>query len=799
MSRLFVKKDVTKAKKIPKFESIENQRCLMNDLYQKFQLESLDEWLIISKSKFNLSGGKTLLQNYYKDNFNQLLTNIYPNHSFAHDKMEEIQIRRKHRFLLETLGKKLQINNKEEWLTLPKNTIRSFPSLRNIIKKFYENDVILFILSIYPNYDWNFDEIFLKSKNYLNNIENQKKLMQKLAQKLEIKNIENFLIIKKQKISENGIGKALLGFYSNDLIKLLSTIYPDHPWDFREYKRKLNPKEFFTNNENEIYFIEQIYTENNFQSIDQLKELTKNKLILTGGKNLIEKYDGSINKLLSTIYPNFPWKFENLITKYKKYFNEIENQKEYLNKLFFKLKLKKLDDWLEISTNQISDQGFKILRSKYKNLFELLQIIYPNYPWTMDQYLKSKKLRSHRKFVIKFAKKFRIKTNEDWKKIKKIKFSRNGGRTILEYYENSFPKMLNNLFPNQFWNSFQYNPKEYFNNIIHQKEFLDNIYKENKLNHFGEWIFISIKKIIKKFGGKFLLRLYPNIFSLFSSIYPNYPWQFDDQFLIIFDRKNYFKSIENQRKFLFLLMEKLNFHSLDDFLSLQKFSFQNIGGKYLLRIYNNNMKILLSNIFPDHNWNFFHLKYQPNKENLISFEYHQKKLLNLIQKYKIRSKKDWYRIKECEKYFYSLKKIFPNEKFPKKLMKTRTKKANQRLLFSLSNEIYSNYFIIEDYKHPLICFKEMEGLIPVEFDIFIPSLYLAMEYQGAQHYDDIPSGFANMESYLHRDQLKMKLSIDHNVKLIIIPYWWDFSAQSLITTINSYSPPSSSSSSPSSI
>jgi len=74
----------------------------------------------------------------------------------------------------------------------------------------------------------------------------------------------------------------------------------------------------------------------------------------------------------------------------------------------------------------------------------------------------------------------------------------------------------------------------------------------------------------------------------------------------------------------------------------------------------------------------------------------------------------------------------------------------------------------------------------VEFDIFIPKLSLAFEYQGEQHYKD----FFNVESNIQkkRDEEKRQLCKSNEITLISVPFWWSLSEAELWSTISKYRP-----------
>src|SRR5690348_8084601 len=104
----------------------------------------------------------------------------------------------------------------------------------------------------------------------------------------------------------------------------------------------------------------------------------------------------------------------------------------------------------------------------------------------------------------------------------------------------------------------------------------------------------------------------------------------------------------------------------------------------------------------------------------------------------------------------------------------------------------------EDYKHPDLTYSSGWS---AELDIFIPSLHLAIEYQGAQHYHDV-NAWADQRSHAERDQEKRKLCeevpivcmisvnlhVQRRITVVEVPYWWDGNKDSLAATIHAVRP-----------
>jgi hypothetical protein len=61
----------------------------------------------------------------------------------------------------------------------------------------------------------------------------------------------------------------------------------------------------------------------------------------------------------------------------------------------------------------------------------------------------------------------------------------------------------------------------------------------------------------------------------------------------------------------------------------------------------------------------------------------------------------------------------------------------------------------------------------MQLDIFIPSLSLAFEYQGIQHYKDVHTFGITASEYAIRDEQKRQQCKDLGITLIEVSYQWD--------------------------
>ena len=606
-----------------------------------------------------------------------------------------------------------------------------------------------------------------KERNYFESITKQRTFMEQLYRKFHLTQLDDWLFISREKISQNGGQRLLIKHYKKDIKLLLSTVYPNYPWDFNFLKFKIK----FHSIEDQRKRMEQIFDKLKLKSLEEFIYISQQNIIQKGGQSLIKHYNNEMEVLLSTIFPNFPWQFE---IKNRNYFKSIENQQNFMYKLFIKFKLKTIDEWNNISRSKVIRNGGSSLIVKYNhNMKDLLSSIYPNFPWNFTSLkfrMKFHSIEDQRKRMDQIFDKLQLKSPDDWVNIsREIIVQKGGGKLLYDIFNGDFIKLLTTIYPNfpfDFPIQMKISKNE-FNSIEEQQNFIEYLFYHLKLKSFDDWIKISPKKLKRNGGEKLIKRDYNNdMKTLLSSLYPNYPW--------CFIRSKY-HSIEEQRKRMDQIFIKLKLKSFDDWINVKK---RKIDQKRrILIFYNNNLHQLLRAVYPNFPWCFpkvdFRIKLLP-------------KVKELIDKYHITQKKDWYRLPSDSNAKFdlvnTLKLFYPSEKWKKSNFISRTKKITQRLLFSFTRMIYPSLLIFENYFHP----KLMNKTINFELDIFIPALQIAMEYQGQQHYDDLPAAFgAGIELVQSRDRVKERMAKKLTVKIIYIPYWWDLSLSSFQSSLQS--------------
>ena len=166
-----------------------------------------------------------------------------------------------------------------------------------------------------------------------------------------------------------------------------------------------------------------------------------------------------------------------------------------------------------------------------------------------------------------------------------------------------------------------------------------------------QWYNVSNKQIFD-FGGKLLLTQNENsLFKILSVIYSDYnwlPWKFDSC------PETFWNDIENQKWFMTNAIKELNINKWSDWYSVSNKDFTEIGGKILIKQYNNSMFQLLSKFYPENEW--LPWRFESCPQSYWHSVENQRKFVDWAgRELQIKSMNDWYKVSnKVKKYIVAM-------------------------------------------------------------------------------------------------------------------------------------------------
>ena len=604
--------------------------------------------------------------------------------------------------------------------------------------------------------------------------------MGQLKTKLELKNKEDWKKITKKEINKHG-GESLLKKYSIFQLKCFACPEVEQNY-FKESNKNQKDLKYWEDKENIKNFLNKLKLKLNLKKFEDWEKITNKQIIKEGGNNLLKKY--KINELKAIGFPegNFTSK------KTSGYWNKNENIANFINKLREKLNLETINDWNKLNLIQIRSLGGRGLLNKYslyeikclgnkegKDIYKKSILKKENGYWKNDENFEN--------IIGEIKEKLNLNSFEDWnlltgKQIKEIDLGK-----ILKFYSlydikcKGFPDGVN-----QFKKPNSYKTKGFWNDNKNIQNFLFDLKEKLNLNTKEDWNLLNQNQIIK-FGGCGLLQKY-SLYQLKCFGFPDGKDYFDKP--IQYKSKRYWYNYENIQNFIYKLKETYQLNSIEDWNLLSSNQIHALGGSSLLKLISlYDIKCLgcpEGNSIFDKPVNYKSSTYWENNDNIQSF------LCTLKENLNLQTKDDWNRISADQIIAnggWGLLSLYSMDTIRKKILdlseNTVHKRSSQRWLFLQVQKLFPHEEIVEDYFHSEI---SRETGFPVQFDIYLTQSKIAIEYHGAQHYEDVPNLFAPLEMYKNRDNEKLKLCKQFGINLVVIPYWWNNQLESLKETLN---------------
>lgn len=164
----------------------------------------------------------------------------------------------------------------------------------------------------------------------------------------------------------------------------------------KPYKMKSSvPKKYWNSIENQRMYMDDFATAHNINHWeDWYEKLDQKSIMAWHGGNVIRKYNGSVIKLLLTIYPEFPFKIYKFKNVPLSYWDSIENQRAWADDFEKQHVFITKNDWYKVSSDMIVDFHGGTLKHKYCSLSDMVMSIYPEYKFTKSKFYKYGKLEA---------------------------------------------------------------------------------------------------------------------------------------------------------------------------------------------------------------------------------------------------------------------------------------------------------------------------------------------------------------------------------------------------------------------
>lgn len=192
--------------------------------------------------------------------------------------------------------------------------------------------------------------------------------------------------------------------------------------------------------------------------MESFYNITNEDVYKNGGKRLLTAYyNDSLYSALKTLYPEhtwLPWRFKQLP---RGFWNDKQNHKKFFDWLGEKLGYKQLDDWYNVTSEQITSNGGTGLLSNYSNsISAALQATYPEHEWLPWKFVQSSPNLwddsvNKKKYFDWLGQQLGYKQLEDWYNVTPDHINQQGGNGLLNNYNGSIVAALQAVYPRHKW------------------------------------------------------------------------------------------------------------------------------------------------------------------------------------------------------------------------------------------------------------------------------------------------------------------------------------------------------------
>jgi hypothetical protein len=487
---------------------------------------------------------------------------------------------------------------------------------------------------------------------------------------------------------------------------------------------------------------------------------------------------GSLYHALQALYPQHPWTADKFRVGVRTLWSP-RQQQTHVEAVAKELQLHTEQDWYQLS---VAESSSKIpFMSRHGSLYKTLAYLYPHHSWNRAAFHSQwDDISRQKQRLDEIARELNFQSLDDWYHINcqslysKVPF--------IHHHGNVF-NMLQHVYSEHAWSKEKWMKSQQLANNRLQLEALSQKFQ---VNNIQDWLSVSESAVSKKL--KFV-RAYGGMRNTLRVLYPEISWNDADlvnsgqqvnsqkQSNSALQKTKYWDELQHQRTRLEQLAPEFGVTELNDWYAVpRKQLYKRLP---FIESYHGNLYNALCALYPQHPWN--PLKFQRVVSGFWSNTSANDSLIksvvnDLIRKYDVTQHSDWSAMSHDDL----------------KLFQKIAKNAYSNV-GSMLQSLYPNVhwkFQSSFYEHFLL--QQLQTLTHVEIhpvieghsvDAYLPAWGVAIEYQGAQHYQQINTG--DIHRRRRRDSEKEQALQQLGICLVKIPYWWNTSWHQLYATLMS--------------
>jgi len=190
-------------------------------------------------------------------------------------------------------------------------------------------------------------------------------------------------------------GTQILFKHGNSVVGTLKVVYSNYRWNTSRFKVK--PRHHWNSISNQRSECEIVAQRLGIQVLDDWNDCAQEDIIEAGGMNFTRKYDKSISKALRSIFAEQSWRFECSNTKANGYWQQHQNQLDFLTRAGEALCIRQTKDWYNVSKANLAALGAGGLLQYFPFV---IQVVDANYTWDWSRMSTRRKTARQRNLQV---------------------------------------------------------------------------------------------------------------------------------------------------------------------------------------------------------------------------------------------------------------------------------------------------------------------------------------------------------------------------------------------------------------
>ena len=152
------------------------------------------------------------------------------------------------------------------------------------------------------------------------------------------------------------------------------------------------PKTFWQYKANQKRFFDWLMIQLGYECMDDWYNVTGKDIHMNGGGGLLMRYNDSPSVALQSIYPGHNWDLQKFKKKPTRFWQHKHNQRKYFDQLMIQLDYKCMNDWYDVTVEDIHKNGGVGLLNLYNGSPSIaIQSVYPEHTWILQNFHKKKR------------------------------------------------------------------------------------------------------------------------------------------------------------------------------------------------------------------------------------------------------------------------------------------------------------------------------------------------------------------------------------------------------------------------